>query len=89
MVLCHFLSTKKVGKTVRFPVMMKNFSCVAIRFFFGTRSAKTKLCKKTRVEEISPSADGDKGSAPLTAPTFEKVGSKLLSGGHKNPFKKF
>jgi hypothetical protein len=28
-------------------------------------------------EEVSPSADGDKGYAPLTAPPFEKGGRKL------------
>jgi hypothetical protein len=28
--------------------------------------------------EVSPSADGDKGYAPLTAPPFEKGGRKLF-----------
>ena len=54
--------------------------CVVRRFFFGTRGAKKKLCKKKREKEISPSADGDKGSAPLTAPPFEKGGRKLTDG---------
>ena len=89
MVLCQFLSTKKVGKknqkakksilqsafgcrlpqrlgaylTARFSAVMKGFPCAARRFFFGRSGAKKKLCKKKRVKEISPSADGDKGSA--------------------------
>ena len=37
---------------------------------------------------MSPSADGDKGCAPLTAQTFEKVGSKLLIGVQQRPLSK-
>ena len=35
--------------TDRFSAVMKGLSCAVRRFFFGTRGAKKKLCKKKRV----------------------------------------
>ena len=49
-------------------------------FSLTLRAQRKKLAKKKRIEEISPLASGDKGSAPLTARTFEKVRSKLFGG---------
>ena len=40
------------------------------RFFFEKRRRKEKAIKKKRRGFVSPSADGDKGSAPLTAEAF-------------------
>ena len=71
------------------PTRSEGFSCVVRKdyigskpnstFFFDTSGAKKKVHKKeTLLREVSPSAEGDKGSAPLTAPPFEKGGRKLL-----------
>jgi len=49
-----------------------------LTLFLWDRWRKEKaLQKETPFEGISPSAEGDKGCAPLTAPPFEKGGRKL------------
>ena len=53
--------------------------------------AQRKSSQKETPQEISPSADGDEGSAPSTAPPFEKGGRKLFNhlqpcGGRKLSF---
>ncbi len=42
-------------------------------FSFDTVGAKEKLSKENAVWEISPSAEGEEGSAPSTAQAFEKA----------------
>ena len=51
------------------------------RFFFDHVGAKKKLGKKKRRKRISPTAVGDEGSAPSTAPPFGKGGRKLSLPG--------
>ena len=61
------ISPKAKIKNIYFP-----------RFFFCHRRRKRKSYQKEkRREEISRSAERDKGSAPLNAPPFEKGGRKL------------
>jgi hypothetical protein len=48
------------------------------RFFFARKRRKEKANKKNRRKGVSPSADGEEGCAPSTAPPFEKGGRKLL-----------
>ncbi|MBQ8339238.1 MAG: hypothetical protein IJY16_02210, partial [Clostridia bacterium] len=38
---------------------------------------KEKSYQKRNAENVSPSAEGEEGSAPSTAPPFEKGGRKL------------
>ena len=58
-------------------------------FSFARKGTKEKAWQKENAEkEISPSAEGDKGSAPLTAPPFEKGGRKLSCGFALKPFDK-
>ena len=47
--------------------------------FLWKRRRKEKATKKTRQGELSPSAECDKGSAPLTAPPLKRR-AKLLVG---------
>ena len=63
------------------------------RFFFEAKGAKKRSKgyatlrrirkrthkKKRRKKNISPSAEGEEGYAPSTAPPFEKGGRKLSS----------
>ena len=46
-------------------------------FSLKAGGTKKKLAKRN-AEEVSPSAEGDEGCAPSTAPPFEKGGRKLL-----------
>ena len=73
--------------TARFSAVMRGFPCAVRRFFFGSMSAKKKLCKKKRVKRSFALCGARQGLCPLIPPTFEKVGSKLLSGVHKKPSK--
>jgi hypothetical protein len=48
-------------------------------FSLAKKAQRKKLSKKESAEEIiSPSADGDKGYAPLTAPPFWKRRAKIF-----------
>ena len=49
-------------------------------FSLALKAQRKKLCKKeTPGEGVSPTAVGDKGRGPLTAPPFEKGGRKLFA----------
>ena len=53
-------------------------------FSFAIAAAKEKAIKKKSAdEELSHSAERDKGDLPLPQPPFEKGGRKLLCGGRK------
>ena len=54
------------------------------RFFFEIAGAKKKLQKKKRRKKLSPSAECDKGSAPLTAQPLKRL-AKLLVVSPKLP----
>jgi len=43
------------------------------------KGAREKLTKENADRNISPSAEGEEGYAPSTAPPFEKGGRKLLA----------
>jgi len=54
-----------------------NFTKPLVAFFFDHTGAKKKACKKETPRIISPSAEGEEGSAPSTARAFEKARPKL------------
>jgi hypothetical protein len=47
-------------------------------FFLTQEAQRKKLIKKKRRENVSRAAEREEGSAPSTAPLFEKSGQKLL-----------
>ncbi len=51
-------------------------------FLLTKKAQKKKLSKKKSAEKqgFSPSAEGEEGYAPSTAPPFEKGGRKLSAG---------
>ena len=77
---------RKIAHQATAPLYQKNNSSsiskkISSTFLFDTTGAKRKVHKRETPRIISPSAEGDKGSAPLTAPPFEKGGRKLSCVG--------
>ena len=60
------------GRTLRVCASPHRHINPLAHFFFDGVGAKKKLSKRNAVD-ISPSAEGEEGSAPSTAQTFEKV----------------
>ncbi len=61
-------------------IVSQNSNCLKSKpaFLLAKEAQEKSLAKEKRRGKVSRSAESDKGSAPLTAPPFEKGGRKLF-----------
>ena len=71
----HVIGNLAVGENKRHykTALSLNSTNFLATFSLQAGGAKKKLSKRNAKRRISPSAEGDKGSAPLTAQAFEKA----------------